>query len=847
MNNDFYTCTVQKILMLEHTETSPHFNSIYSSIFNINLRELSLVPEFFLGFASVVLITHCSLIAYSKTYHRILLQFSITSLCMLIVFLTLMLLCNDGLTTVKYLSFDFSFFSDSFGFFSKIITIIASLLCMYLIQDYMIEYKINNTEYDLLMLYAVLGLTLLIQANDFSTIFLALELQGLSLYVISGFKKNSVYSIESGLKYFILGALSAAYFLLGWSLLYGVCGLFILLNFHFFFFNAVVNAVSENIKPTFDLNDKNSNILEDTAKLIENSHWIIILGSYKLLQFIIKTSCCTDCCERDTTTNRPPVDETLIEDRIIQMFVEDARLKITREEYRGIPCEYCRKLLEEFGIADKKFDEEKNIFGERLHIPEKKCWFCRQLAKKIIRELEQEIHTLDLAKKKSLNLYEYYLREDIFKKYYKILSEGFDKAHRLTPEISKKAIRNGFTEACDCADQEEYKSLVCERIVKGLKKAWEIEALKNVLPEKALKTVGKVNNKSQICEILKKMAMFANKSNFSGDSFSDKSTHSFSKKKITITKIRNIINEKEIKKEKAQYNLTQFFKKKEYKLAEAALILILISFFFKLALAPFHLGSLDIYEGSPTSSTIFFAVVTKFSVIVILIKICYYGFYNLLKNSLYQYTVIASVLSIIIGSVAGLGERKLKSLLAYSSINNIGYILLALTIGTLNGIKAALFYLFIYVNSSLATWSGLVSIQIKKSRYCKKQNKDFADIVLLKKTNPILVILLQIVLFSSAGLPPFIGFLTKMNVFSANIESHVFLISFVTILISIIATFYYLRLVKIMCFEKILIGKLYKSVKLKQSTINSIFSFFLPYQFLKPWLPLFFSYKIVIC
>jgi hypothetical protein len=87
------------------------------------------------------------------------------------------------------------------------------------------------------MLFAVLGLVMLVTANDFGTIFLTLELQSLSLYVLSGFKKNSLYSIESGLKYFIFGALSAAYFLLGWSILYGISGLFILSSFHFFSFN----------------------------------------------------------------------------------------------------------------------------------------------------------------------------------------------------------------------------------------------------------------------------------------------------------------------------------------------------------------------------------------------------------------------------------------------------------------------------------------------------------------------------------------------------------------------------------------------------------------------------------
>ncbi len=128
----------------------------------------------------------------------------------------------------------------------------------------------------------------------------------------------------------------------------------------------------------------------------------------------------------------------------------------------------------------------------------------------------------------------------------------------------------------------------------------------------------------------------------------------------------------------------------------------------------------------------------------------------------------------------------------------------------------------------------------------KKQNKEFGDVIMLRKTNPILALTLQIALFSTAGLPPFIGFLTKMNVFLTSIESHIFLVSLITILLSIISTFYYLRLVKIMCFEKTLAGRLYKSMKIKQSTVNSVFSLFLPYQFFKPWLSILFSYKVVI-
>jgi hypothetical protein len=161
---------------------------------------------------------------------------------MLIVFLTLLLYFHEGLMILKHFPFEFSSLNDLLQFLPKLITIIASLFCVYLLQDYIIEYKISSTEYDLLMLHSILGLTMLIIDNDFGTIFLSLELQSLSLYILSGLKKNSIYSIENGLKYFILGAFSTACFLLGWSLLYVISGLFVLLGFYFFFsdFNKIV-------------------------------------------------------------------------------------------------------------------------------------------------------------------------------------------------------------------------------------------------------------------------------------------------------------------------------------------------------------------------------------------------------------------------------------------------------------------------------------------------------------------------------------------------------------------------------------------------------------------------------
>ena len=234
------TITNLSYLLIEYLNNSSAFFlsrlDIYNSIFTISLRELSLMPEFFLAFTAIIIITHCSIVAYNKKYKNALLQFSVTSLSILIVLLTLILYFHEGSVGINYFSLEFAFMADSLGYFSKIFTMAASLLCMYFLQDYIIEYKVNNTEYNLLMLYAILGLTLLISANDFATIFLALELQSLSLYMLSGFKKNSIYSIESGLKYFIVGALSAAYFLLGFNnliklALFCVCFIFCFVSF----------------------------------------------------------------------------------------------------------------------------------------------------------------------------------------------------------------------------------------------------------------------------------------------------------------------------------------------------------------------------------------------------------------------------------------------------------------------------------------------------------------------------------------------------------------------------------------------------------------------------------------
>ena len=230
-------------------EKNLHFINTITTIGNsnlcFNLYEFPLLSEFFLGFLMLSLIIFISLTGYSKTYENVLLQFASISVSILVVSLTLTLLFNEKLTFVKYLFLDFSFLNNSLGEFSKIITCLILLTVLYVTEEYLLKNKINCTEYNLIILCAILGLIVVINANDFALIFLGLELQGIAIYLMIGLKKNSVHSLESGLKYFLLGSLSAGYFVFGWSLLYGITGLSVLLNFHFFFYN---NFFSDDVK-----------------------------------------------------------------------------------------------------------------------------------------------------------------------------------------------------------------------------------------------------------------------------------------------------------------------------------------------------------------------------------------------------------------------------------------------------------------------------------------------------------------------------------------------------------------------------------------------------------------------
>lgn len=295
------------------------------------------------------------------------------------------------------------------------------------------------------------------------------------------------------------------------------------------------------------------------------------------------------------------------------------------------------------------------------------------------------------------------------------------------------------------------------------------------------------------------------------------------------------------------YNLIEIYENPnqfDFSFVELGLTLILFSLFIKLALAPFHLWSLDVYEGSPTSSTFFFAVITKLSIFVLLVRLCYTCFYEF--NDCWQfYSLWIGVFSVFVGSFGGLKQRKLKTLLAYSSVSHMGYTLIAFSTSHYLGVQMVLFYLIIYMLSGLCIWSIFLFLRLK-TKNLNKYNKELSDLALLKKSNNTLAFALSLTMFSIAGIPPMIGFIAKMNVFLSVIGTSLYLAALISILCSVVSTFYYIRIIKVLYFEKLLVGKLYYPIDSKKTVLLSLLIFSIVFLFISPTLLYIFTDKVVL-
>jgi len=225
------------------------------------------------------------------------------------------------------------------------------------------------------------------------------------------------------------------------------------------------------------------------------------------------------------------------------------------------------------------------------------------------------------------------------------------------------------------------------------------------------------------------------------------------------------------------------------------IVFILVGLAFKISAVPFHMWAPDVYEGSPTSVTLFFAVVPKIAALTVFIRFLYVPFINMIDQ--WQMIIIfLSIASMIFGAVAAIGQKNLKRLVAYSSIGHMGFALAGLSSGTNEGIQSSIIYISIYLIMNLGLFSCLFMMKRNDQYY---ENID--DLSGLSKNHPLISLSLLIILFSLAGIPPMAGFFAKFYVFSAVIKESMYFLAITGLLSTIISAFYYLRIIKIIYFD----------------------------------------------
>ena len=226
------------------------------------------------------------------------------------------------------------------------------------------------------------------------------------------------------------------------------------------------------------------------------------------------------------------------------------------------------------------------------------------------------------------------------------------------------------------------------------------------------------------------------------------------------------------------------------------IVFILVGLAFKISAVPFHMWAPDVYEGSPTSVTLFFTMVPKIAALTVFIRFLYVPFINLI-DQWQMILVFLSIASMLFGAIAAIGQTNLKRLVAYSSIGHVGYALAGLATGSNDGIQSSVIYFTIYIIMNLGLFSCL--LMMKRSN---KYFEDLEDLSGLSKNHPLLSLSLLVILFSLAGIPPLAGFFAKFYIFKSVLEQSMYFLAIVGLLSTVVAAFYYLRIIKIMYFDK---------------------------------------------
>mgnify|MGYP001189283643 CR=1 FL=1 len=225
------------------------------------------------------------------------------------------------------------------------------------------------------------------------------------------------------------------------------------------------------------------------------------------------------------------------------------------------------------------------------------------------------------------------------------------------------------------------------------------------------------------------------------------------------------------------------------------LVFMLSGLAFKISLVPFHMWTPDVYEGAPTPVTAFFAIVPKLAAITILLRFTFTAFDDAI-TSWQQIIIILSLLSMILGSFAAIMQFNIKRLMAYSSIAHMGYALVGLSSGILEGISSVLIYMVVYMIMNLGAFIIILSM-----RRDNQSVEEISDLKGISQTHPFIAFSFVILMFSMAGIPPLAGFFGKWLVFASAVNAGLIPLAIIGVLTSVVGAFYYLRIIKIMYFE----------------------------------------------
>jgi len=225
------------------------------------------------------------------------------------------------------------------------------------------------------------------------------------------------------------------------------------------------------------------------------------------------------------------------------------------------------------------------------------------------------------------------------------------------------------------------------------------------------------------------------------------------------------------------------------------LVFIVVAVAFKLGAVPFHMWLPDVYQGSPTCVTLFISTAPKIAYFALTLRLLAHGLGGTEAEWTQMLSVLA-ILSLIVGNTVALVQTNIKRMLAYSTISNVGFIVLGFVAGTPSGYTAALYYTLVYVLVVLGSFG--VILLVSRAGYEADKLDDYKG---LYQRDPLLALVMMMLMFSTAGVPPFVGFWAKLRVFQALWETQHFWLVVIAAAMSVVGAFYYLRVIKLMYFD----------------------------------------------